>query len=436
VLTVQQILTMTEQGRSFEEIMGEIQETGTVYKLTDDQMQRLRGSSFSATLLSFYGSPTSTPSRRIPRSRIRATSGTRSTATGGGALGWPGGSSARRVRRGVPPSEHHAVSASSAAPLACGIVPVSGADRRRGRDVAVGEHAGYRTYQWWIIDVDATTTGPQARGEDRLAHTASSTPASRADTCGTQGRPDFIVLYRTPSPRTTRRRSGICRYRAQGGKGHRAYMGYQRGVIRRDPRHRHGGVAGNATSTADGSGRRSSRRSADPRACRRRLTRARAAPARAAASPRRPDGNTYVRARLSPPLGAPGCMVSPCRGASCHSSRGEEEIGAGGEAGRGRDGLHRRQALADYVSQVGTRVAAQSPLRRRLRVPCRRHNSTRASGRLRLRHAGPSPSPRPRTSSRACPATDGHVAAPRGAARVARGAARDPAGLAPRPRGS
>jgi hypothetical protein len=53
VLTVQQILTMTEQGRSFEEIMGEIQETGTVYKLTDDQQQRLRGSSLSATLLSF-----------------------------------------------------------------------------------------------------------------------------------------------------------------------------------------------------------------------------------------------------------------------------------------------------------------------------------------------------------------------------------------------
>ena len=53
VLTVQQILTMTEQGRSFEEIMGEIQQTGTVYKLTDDQAQRLRGSSFSATLLSF-----------------------------------------------------------------------------------------------------------------------------------------------------------------------------------------------------------------------------------------------------------------------------------------------------------------------------------------------------------------------------------------------
>ena len=53
VLTVQQILTMTEQGRSFEEIMGEIQESGTVYNLSDDQSQRLRGSSFSATLLSF-----------------------------------------------------------------------------------------------------------------------------------------------------------------------------------------------------------------------------------------------------------------------------------------------------------------------------------------------------------------------------------------------
>ena len=53
VLTVQQILNMTEQGRSFEEIMGEIQESGTVYKLSDDQSQKLRGSSFSATLLSF-----------------------------------------------------------------------------------------------------------------------------------------------------------------------------------------------------------------------------------------------------------------------------------------------------------------------------------------------------------------------------------------------
>ena len=53
VLTVQQILDMTEQGRSFEEIMGEIQESGTVYKLSDDQSQKLRGSSFSATLLSF-----------------------------------------------------------------------------------------------------------------------------------------------------------------------------------------------------------------------------------------------------------------------------------------------------------------------------------------------------------------------------------------------
>ena len=53
VLTVQQILDMTEQGRSFEEIMGEIQESGTVYNLSDDQSQKLRGSSFSATLLSF-----------------------------------------------------------------------------------------------------------------------------------------------------------------------------------------------------------------------------------------------------------------------------------------------------------------------------------------------------------------------------------------------
>jgi hypothetical protein len=53
VLTVQQIRSMVEQGRSFQEIMGEIQETGTVYNLTDDQSQRLRGSSFSATLLSF-----------------------------------------------------------------------------------------------------------------------------------------------------------------------------------------------------------------------------------------------------------------------------------------------------------------------------------------------------------------------------------------------
>jgi len=53
VLTVDQIQNMVEQGRSFQEIMGEIQETGTVYRLTDDQSQRLRGSSFSATLLSF-----------------------------------------------------------------------------------------------------------------------------------------------------------------------------------------------------------------------------------------------------------------------------------------------------------------------------------------------------------------------------------------------
>ena len=53
VLTVQQIQNMVEQGRSFEEIMGEIQASGTVYRLTDDQSQRLRGSSFSATLLSF-----------------------------------------------------------------------------------------------------------------------------------------------------------------------------------------------------------------------------------------------------------------------------------------------------------------------------------------------------------------------------------------------
>jgi len=65
VLTVQQILTMTEQGRSFEEIMGEIQQTGTVYRLTDDQQQRLRGSSLSATLLSFM-QPTMT---RRPNSR-------------------------------------------------------------------------------------------------------------------------------------------------------------------------------------------------------------------------------------------------------------------------------------------------------------------------------------------------------------------------------
>jgi hypothetical protein len=53
VLTVDQIQNMVEQGRSFQEIMGEIQETGTVYKLSDAQSQKLRGSSFSATLLSF-----------------------------------------------------------------------------------------------------------------------------------------------------------------------------------------------------------------------------------------------------------------------------------------------------------------------------------------------------------------------------------------------
>ena len=53
VLTVQQIQTMVQQGQSFQQIMGEIQETGTVYNLSDDQSQRLRGTGFSATLLSF-----------------------------------------------------------------------------------------------------------------------------------------------------------------------------------------------------------------------------------------------------------------------------------------------------------------------------------------------------------------------------------------------
>ena len=53
VLTVQQIRTMVQQGQSIQAIMGEIQETGTVYNLSDDQSQRLRGTGFSATLLSF-----------------------------------------------------------------------------------------------------------------------------------------------------------------------------------------------------------------------------------------------------------------------------------------------------------------------------------------------------------------------------------------------
>ena len=53
VLTVQQIQKMIEQGRSFQEIIGEIQETGTVYRLSDAQAQKLRGSGFTATLLSF-----------------------------------------------------------------------------------------------------------------------------------------------------------------------------------------------------------------------------------------------------------------------------------------------------------------------------------------------------------------------------------------------
>ena len=55
VLTVQQLQNMlrVDQGLSFTDIMGEIQQSGTVYRLTDDQSQHLRGSAFSATLLSF-----------------------------------------------------------------------------------------------------------------------------------------------------------------------------------------------------------------------------------------------------------------------------------------------------------------------------------------------------------------------------------------------
>ena len=53
VLTVQQVQAMVNQGMSFTDIMGEIQQSGTVYRLTDDQSQKLRGSAFSATLLSF-----------------------------------------------------------------------------------------------------------------------------------------------------------------------------------------------------------------------------------------------------------------------------------------------------------------------------------------------------------------------------------------------
>ena len=53
VVTVQQITDMVENGSSFQDIQGRIQESGTVYRLTDDQTQRLRGTGFSATLLSF-----------------------------------------------------------------------------------------------------------------------------------------------------------------------------------------------------------------------------------------------------------------------------------------------------------------------------------------------------------------------------------------------
>src|SRR5204863_3879114 len=53
VLTVQQISDMVENGSSITDIQSEIQESGTVYRLTEDQAQRLRGSGFSATLLSF-----------------------------------------------------------------------------------------------------------------------------------------------------------------------------------------------------------------------------------------------------------------------------------------------------------------------------------------------------------------------------------------------
>jgi hypothetical protein len=53
VVTVQRITDMVENGSSFEDIQGRIQESGTVYRLTDDQQQRLRGTGFSATLLSF-----------------------------------------------------------------------------------------------------------------------------------------------------------------------------------------------------------------------------------------------------------------------------------------------------------------------------------------------------------------------------------------------
>jgi hypothetical protein len=53
VLTVQRIQQMIEQGNSFQDIIGAIQQTGTVYNLTDAQQQKLRGSGFTATLLSF-----------------------------------------------------------------------------------------------------------------------------------------------------------------------------------------------------------------------------------------------------------------------------------------------------------------------------------------------------------------------------------------------
>jgi hypothetical protein len=53
VLTVPQIVRMTEQGESFETIQSKMQQSGTVYRLTDAQAATLRGSGLSATLISF-----------------------------------------------------------------------------------------------------------------------------------------------------------------------------------------------------------------------------------------------------------------------------------------------------------------------------------------------------------------------------------------------
>ena len=52
VLTVQEIVRLAEMGNATTTITGEIQESGTVYRLTDTQAAKLRAS-LPATLLSF-----------------------------------------------------------------------------------------------------------------------------------------------------------------------------------------------------------------------------------------------------------------------------------------------------------------------------------------------------------------------------------------------